>query len=559
MGQSPVAAATLAWVLRLPLSTAKLTHEHAHAELATCRVDRTWAWWLMSRTTVVFVLVGSLLGTFLWSVHWQRKYCHGPLTDRNTDAIWSGSGEDRECVGVATSSEVRFAAGNSLELNGVGKGITFERIERAIRDENAHIGPNENYVTIVYAGPLTARNGDDKLTRKGLEELTGVYLRQLETNKQQPVKLRVLTANGGQDMRHQLITVDQIIKVAERDPTVVGVVGFGLNTGKSLAATKKLKSAGIALLDTTNSSGDLPTHSNYFGLAATDKEQTDALGLVAEQIAAKLRAAKKHKPRAIVLSRKLPKDEKDGYTAEQRDAGKKMLDASGFDMYEDVTYKIAGGARLNDPVNRICKQEPVPAALYFAGRAEDIPNLMKRLSETEGCSHEPMTVFTGDDLTKETFKDGTSIASNVTLYHSALAPLDKAAPLDKDDELSFYGDAHTQLGKLLPSHKAQDPLPSPAYDDGLFASGQTVMSYTATAALYNAASRDDTRRSAAETWATLHTVVLANMPTGTIILDSTKNMHGLNIIKVVRHGTDAVRIVLCGKAAGDPKPLDCKP
>lgn len=87
VGQAPAAAVTLAWVLRLPLSTGKLTHEHAHAQLATHRVRRTWAWWVMSRTTIAFVLVGALLGTFLWSGHWKETYCHGPLVGRSTDAV----------------------------------------------------------------------------------------------------------------------------------------------------------------------------------------------------------------------------------------------------------------------------------------------------------------------------------------------------------------------------------------------------------------------------------------------------------------------------------------
>ncbi len=150
----------LAWVLRLPLSTEKLTHEHAHAQLVTHRVRRTWAWWVMSRATIAVAVVGSLLGAFLWAGHWRDTYCHGPLTDRNTDAIWQGPDGDRECVGVATAPEVLFAEGNDLELNGAGKGITFERIEQAIREENDDIEAGDAYVTVVYAGPLTATGKD---------------------------------------------------------------------------------------------------------------------------------------------------------------------------------------------------------------------------------------------------------------------------------------------------------------------------------------------------------------------------------------------------------------
>ncbi|WP_103537900.1 MULTISPECIES: hypothetical protein [unclassified Streptomyces] len=560
LGQSPVAAATLAWVLLLPLSTEKLTHEHAHAQLVTHRVRRTWAWWVMSRASIAVVVVGSLLGAFLWAGHWRDTYCHGPLTDRNTDAIWAGEGDDRECVGVATAPEVLFARGNGLELNGAGKGITFERIEQEIRAENADIAPGDAYVTVVYAGPLTATGKDREATRKGLEELTGVYLQQRAVNKTvgRSVKLRVLTANGGEDMLRQLTAVRKIIEVARRDPTVVGVVGLGRNTYESDDATRLLRDAGLPLVNTTNSSGDLPRRfPNYFGLAATDEEQTYALGLVARQVAKEL-----DRPHAIVLSRGDHNGDLDRYTAEQRAAGKEMLRTSGFSLGRDVSYDLAGGASLNAPLTSICQAERVPDALYFAGRVEDVPTLMAGLSGTTGCSDRRMTVFTGDDLTKGTFDDSTSIAANVTLYHSSLAPLDRGK------NLGFYGDAYRTLRALHPEGEVAALVSGrPAYEDELFASGQTVISYSATAALYDAAARGDQRRSAAETWATLHTVDLNNMPTGTISFSRAKssvsdNVHGLNIVKVVRPGPSAERTLVCGKPAGVAPPLtakDCKP
>lgn len=138
VGQAPAAAVALAWVLRLPLPTEQLTHEHAHVQLVTHRVRRTWVRWVMSGRTVTLVLVAALLGTFLWSQQWKETYCYGPLVGRSTDAIrLDGPGGAEECVGVATASEVRFAEGNTLQLNGAGEGVTFERIEQAVREQNA--------------------------------------------------------------------------------------------------------------------------------------------------------------------------------------------------------------------------------------------------------------------------------------------------------------------------------------------------------------------------------------------------------------------------------------
>ena len=563
VGQAPAAAVRLAWVLRLPLPTEQLTHEHAHVQLVTHRVRRTWAWWVMSGRTVTLVLVGALLGTFLWSEQWKETYCYGPLVGRSTDAVrLAGPGGAKECVGVATASEVRFAAGNTLQLNGVGKGITFERIEQAIREQNAGIGADEPHVTVVYAGPLTGTDKNREDTRKGLEELTGVYLHQRFVNDtaNRSVKLRVLTANGGQDMLRQTTAVRKIIEVARRDPTVVGVVGLGRNTTESATATGLLQRAGLPLVDTTNSGSDLARgYPNYFGLAATDEEQADAVGLIAGQLADRL-----DDPQGVVLSRKVGNEDKDRYTTEQRRVGLRMLKESGFAVAADTQYSLSkdgGSANLDAPLHAICGAERVPDALYFAGRVEDVNTLMSGLGQTAGCSDKAITVFTGDDLTKARFDDSTKLADKVTLYYGALAPMSRGGGR------GFYEDSRKTLESLLPEGQRLAALPRERpYEDRLFASGQTVLSYQATAVLYAAATRSDTPQSAAETWATLYSVALHDMPTGTITFRGTipytdQKVHGVNVVEVTRPGPDAQSRIVCGRAAGDLEPLtraDCR-
>ncbi|THA61906.1 hypothetical protein E6P78_24350 [Streptomyces sp. A0958] len=550
VGQSPSAAATLAWVLRLPLSTEQLTHEHGHAQLVTERVRRTWVWWVMSRTTVACLLAGALLGTLLVSNHLADRYCHGPLTDVNTDSVRlpAPGGGDKECIGVATTTRVRFAAGNELELDGAGEGVTFDRIERAVSEENASIEPGDKYVTLIYAGPFTAPSPAG--TRKALEELTGVYLYQHHTNTLDfSVKLRVLTANGGQDMLQQIPAVKKIIEVAERDPSVVGVVGLGRDTTDSPKATELLQQAGLPIVDTTNSGGYLATdYSNYFGIAATDQEQADTLGLVAKQVAA--RVAGKRKPRALVLSRKLGNNDKDRYTLEQREVGRTMLDKAGFKRSPQVDYGLGrrSSADLDKPVQQICGADQAPDALYFAGRVEDVANLMSRLAHS--CSRRPITVFTGDDLTKARLDASTDTTKNVTLYHTALAPMSRG----RAD--GFYTESHRALEKLLPEGGTLPRLPATkAYEDPLFASGQSVISYSATAALYDAASHGDAVNSAAETWSNLYAVKLRTMPTGTItfrgfIPYEKQAGHGLDVVQVTYPDGRSHARIICGRAAG---------
>ncbi|MEV7401254.1 hypothetical protein AB0N93_12765 [Streptomyces sp. NPDC091267] len=547
VGQSPSAAATLAWVLRLPLSTEQLTHEHGHAQLVTVRVRRTWIWWVMSRTTLACLLVGALLGTFLLSNHLENRYCHGPLTDVNTDSVELAGpdGGAKECIGVSTTTQVRFAAGNDLMLDGAGEGVGFDRIERAVAQENAAIEPGDKYVTVIYAGPFTASSKER--TRKALEELTGVYLYQHHTNKLDfSVKLRVLTANGGQDMLQQIPAVRKIIEVAGRDRSVVGVVGLGRDTTDSPRATELLQQAGLPVVDTTNSGGYLAQgYSNYFGIAATDEEQADALGLVAGQV-----ARKSPHPRALVLSRRLGNNDKDRYTLEQRKVGRAMLKKAGFALAPLAEYGLGrrSSADLDKPVQRICEADPAPDALYFAGRVEDVNNLMGRLAQ--GCSGKPITVFTGDDLTKARFDDSTDLTEDVTLYHTALAPMGRG----RAD--GFYAEARRALEELLPAGRSLPRLPDARpYEDDLFASGQSVISYSATAALYDAASHGDAVNSSAETWANLYAVNLQTMPTGTItfrgfIPYEAQAGHGLDVVEITYPDGRIHSRIICGRAAG---------
>ncbi|MEU8627903.1 hypothetical protein [Streptomyces sp. NPDC048669] len=560
IGQSPTAAATLAWVLRLPLSTEQLTHEHAHAQLVTTRVRRTWVWWVMSRTTVACVLVGALLATFLVSSRLADRYCHGPLTDVNTDSVKlvGPDGGPKECIGVSTTTRVRFAPGNELSLDGSGKGVTFDRIERAVARENAAIMPGDDYVTVIYAGPFTATSPEG--TRKALEELTGVYLYQHHTNKLRfSVKLKVLTANGGQDMLQQIPAVKKIIEVARKDRTVVGVVGLGRDTTDSPRATGLLQKAGLPVVDTTNSGGYLAKdYSNYFGIAATDEEQADALALVAGQVAGQA-AGKSAKPRARVLSRLLGNNDKDRYTVEQRKVGSAMLKKAGFKLSDPLEYSLGrrNSADLDEPVQKICEADPATDALYFAGRVEDVNNLMGRLAQR--CAGKPITVFTGDDLTKARFDESTDLAQDVTLYHTALAPMSRG----RAD--GFYPESHQTLEGLLPAGGELPRLPaSKPYQDGLFASGQSVISYSATSALYDAASHGDKVNSAAETWANLYAVNLQSMPTGTItfrgfIPYEAQSGHGLDVVEITYPDGRIHSRIICGRPAGAHKvtPAGC--
>jgi hypothetical protein len=106
---------------------------------------------------------------------------------------------------------------------------------------------------------------------------------------------------------------------------------------------------------------------------------------------------------------------------------------------------------------------------------------------------------------------------------------------------------------------------SPHYNDQVFADGQTVLAYTATALLYKAAGGGGRANTAAETWVNLCLVSLDNMPTGTVICQDPESDgkqrqpgHGLNVMMVARSGDgkEPKPIAVCTRLAGTVEPVN---
>ncbi|MFD0503182.1 hypothetical protein ACFQ0G_10195 [Streptomyces chiangmaiensis] len=416
-----------------------------------------------------------------------------------------------------------------------------QRIVRQNKDVLAHNA--DDYVTVVYAGPLSPDTADSSSLVKGVEELAGVYLAQVVINDTYPVKLRVLLANGGVDLNHQIVMAKAIAAYAAHDPTVVGVVGSGRDLKSSATTTRILMQAGLPIVSGTNSATYLPReYANWFSLAAPDEWQTGQLGLIAAQL--RTAGTKQH---ALVLARDTAETD-DRYTDEQARYGQQMLDGLGFTSLEQRRYRLLNG-KPDLPLEEICQSENVPSVIYFAGRVEDVDPLMQQLGHESGCAGKAISVLTGDDLSKADFLDGKDrVAPKVTLYHATLAELQKAAP-----RTSFYDDT----AKYLPGLGGRRL----SYASPALASGQTALAHDATQALYKAATRDNAAQSRAATWVNLRTVKIEGMATGTIDfthapLYGDRTGHGI-VLKEVRrdsHGTTTTRVV-CSRTAGDTRPL----
>ncbi|GGV85046.1 hypothetical protein GCM10010294_64110 [Streptomyces griseoloalbus] len=548
--QSPSRTNALPWVLRIPLPREELVQlRETDWRCVRARHRPPLARVVWSAHSLFLVLVLAATAGVVHARELHRTYCSAGLltADRDTERH-AAPGGGTECVGIATG-DVRF--GTYLEDGADEEGKRLRELEDLVIAENAKVLRNhpDTYVTVVYAGPLSSSTADPSLV-KGNEELAGVYLAQRVVNANYTVKLRVLLANGGADMGHQRVTAEAIADYADRDPTVVGVVGFGRDLQSSPDVTRRLHAVGLPVVSGTNSATYLPKDfSNWFSLAAPDEHQAEALGLLARQLRTRDTA-----PYALVLARDTEQSQ-DRYTSEQATYGGQMLQREGFRLLPEQAYRVANGnPELRHHAESICRGVSVPSVIYFAGRVEDIGSLMTQLSTEPGCANREIAILTGDDLSKARFSDTggrDGVAPRITLYHAALAELREAA-----SGTDFYNAA----AKYLPGLEKGEAT----YDADDFASGQTALSHDATRALYWAASLGDEPQSRAATWVNLRGVKLDGMATGRIDftdapLYGERRGHSI-VLKRVRRTAEGVSEaeVLCSRPAGSTKPLDVR-
>ncbi|MER5768583.1 ABC transporter substrate-binding protein [Streptomyces sp. NPDC001985] len=551
-GQSPSRELSeLPWVLKVALPAGRLapaTDAQRHCVKTVFRPTAARLVWSLHSLVLVAVLVATGLGVRAQGMH--ERYCETSVLGANTDTSRASAPDGAtECIGIATGG-VRFA--DWLPGDGKPGGRnrpvwTVGRLERLIHDENERVLADREagYVTVVYAGPLSADSGGGSSAVKGIEELAGVYLAQAVINDTFSVRLRVLIANGGVDMLHQTAMARAVARYAADDPTVVGVVGTGRDLRSSARTTEILRDAGLPVVSGTNSATYLPrTFANWFSLAAPDEWQVDQLGLIAGQL--REPGSRQH---ALVLARDT-RETDDLYTEEQARYGQRMLARQGFTVLPQRQYTLkASKPELRVHAEEICRGGTVPSVIYFAGRVEDVSPLMAQLGTEPGCAQRTISLLTGDDLSKADFtRGGDGVAPRVTLYHAALAELKSAAPMT-----TFYKDAVKHLPGL-----GTGPL---SHDTPAMASGQTALSHDATRALYWAATLGGVPQNRASAWVNLRTVKLGGMATGTIdftgaALYGDREGHGIALREVRRtaDGTSRPR-VLCSRVAGDARPL----
>ncbi|MCW2902515.1 MAG: hypothetical protein JWO67_4780 [Streptosporangiaceae bacterium] len=481
--QAPSQNVALPWLLRLPIRE-EPTGEEATRELAYRRRPRwtwLWSWRSLTATALLVTTVGAYAHAEL-----RKTYCAVgyPLSWNADTRLLTDADHERECVGVATRG-LRFESGRgSIAMDGElrapdrrhrGGQITLADLQATIDEENVRVvRSGKPYVTIIHAAALTSAAGKEGLSVNGVKELAGAYLAQMRNNAAgqpgqvgNPLKIRLLAANLGQDMVFSDAVVDRILDIARGDPTVMGVVGMARNTKNSQKAVEHLSAAGLPVVSTVNSSDELPAVPHYYGLAATDHEEAAALGS-----AVRLEMGTRPIDRALIVSRR-PGPSLDAYSSELAADAEKALRPRRTDrvLYvgtEDIAAKVKAACETAG--------SRAPTLAYFAGRAEDLPGLLNGLSGG-GCAQRKMTLLAGDELA--TVRFGTNphevaLPASMTVYYTVFAHLPNLIADNADQQNGFFLLARNLLGVGVPRVVPDEPL---------LVNAQMSMAYDATLAL----------------------------------------------------------------------------
>ena len=264
----------------LPIST---FNEPDEEQLATTRrllrarkpVLTNPPWWSRRPLWLViaFVVLFGLSGVYAYFSYSQCGRGWYPPS-LNPTLSW----ENGECVGVTDGSR------QPSPLNGT----SLEDVQQRAWAQNAEVEDAGKYFTLVYFAALTPESGDPQ--NDGLASqratLTGILDKQKEnTGSRDLPNFRVAIANGGKSMGKGSNAADEIGTFAQRDESVVGVVGFDESSESTRSAIARLNAAGLPMvasnLSVPSFSGESPM---YYSVSPQNDREAAMAGEYAQQL-----------------------------------------------------------------------------------------------------------------------------------------------------------------------------------------------------------------------------------------------------------------------------------
>jgi hypothetical protein len=291
--------------------------------------------------------------------------------------------EEWECVGYSDNKAQVF--GNNERLRAV-QNLIFEENAKATRlsEENGR----QLVVSIVYFAGLTQPQHDAATYSALSEELEGLLIlqRQLLSNESSDLLLRVIVANGGNEMKAApYVAENMITPLIHSDLSVIGVVGMDRTTTDTEEAIARLGRRGIPTIATTLTGSGLPEKSAlYFQLAPGNDKQAELV--------------KRYVDRKDTASREItvyhPEFGTDSYVKTLVDEIDKAFDRK----VPKETWTRGHPFQLKP----VC-DEPGGAehVAFYAGRASDFVGFLQRMISK--CSGDTLPDIVGDDATTRFF------------------------------------------------------------------------------------------------------------------------------------------------------------
>ncbi|MEV8440800.1 hypothetical protein AB0425_25775 [Actinosynnema sp. NPDC051121] len=295
------------------------------------------------------------------------------------------SRDSGECVGYSDHRGQLFGSDPDLRA---AQEVIFTENEQVENELATRL--NHPVMSLVYFGTLTKPDGDggDQTFAAEREELQGVALAQrrantaARTNADSPY-LKVLVANGGQNMRAAPLVADKLTALRTSDSTVLGVVGLVESRSTTKTAIEALEGTDLPIVAPTLSAdriGELSSH--YLQIAAPNRDQADMVVRYVTQVLEKKKLFNYY----TFGPRKAEQAGGDLYVNTLRDDLKSSSQQYNVG-YEELFWT---GQSLRD----VCSDRYTDGVVFFGGRYSEFAEFVQELYLTCSNFH---PILIGDD------------------------------------------------------------------------------------------------------------------------------------------------------------------
>ncbi len=350
-----------------------------------------------ARNLILLLLVILLIAVSFFAFPYIRSRLSGTTTTATPGTTSTGTGNgigvtkapDGENIGISDGT-VAFAVngpgGNfksqAADKLKAGDTISAESLWHSALDSDSgdaesliyledqrvlslHNNSNVPYITIVAGTMMTGDNAG-----VGHDDLQGAYLAQTTYNNGNLLPngtlIRILVANSGNHKEYATTVAQQIVQLAQHDPTFVGVIGWPFSS-HSLAAIDVLTRAHIPMISQTSSSDSLMGRSPYFfRVAPANKVQGVAGARYAEQVL--------HAKNVVLFV-----DSGDPYSQSLAQDFSTTFQGDGNHIIATEHYTVGQAGHAALPGLLQDAESKNPDLIYFSGYAADVSILLTDL------------------------------------------------------------------------------------------------------------------------------------------------------------------------------------